>query len=168
MNHDDLLDPRELLLVLRKLNSMRRQDQRSPMEEDVDALFGSANRLAVYGSLAPGESNHRELAGLPGEWTQGYVTGELHDRGWAASQGYPGLCWDPDSTHKVEVKVFTSPALVGCWGRLDAFEGEGYQRILVPVHETCASFTVANLYEVRQVLPPLAPPRRTTDQKREA
>ena len=119
------------------------------MEEKVESVFGSVNRLAVYGSLAPGESNHRELAGLPGHWTDGYVTGEMHDRGWGAGLGFPALRWNPGSTNRVAVKVFTSPGLVGCWGRLDAFEGEGYQRILVPVYDAAGGLTVANLYELR-------------------
>jgi gamma-glutamylcyclotransferase (GGCT)/AIG2-like uncharacterized protein YtfP len=40
-----------------------------------------AERLAVYGSLAPGQANHHQLAGLAGEWRSGVV------RGWLTASG---------------------------------------------------------------------------------
>lgn len=93
---------------------------------------GADRRLAVYGSLAPGEENERELAGLDGVWRAGTVRGRLFDRGWGARLGFPAFVWDPDGD-EVEVALFESPDLPRHWARLDAFEGPGYDRILVPV-----------------------------------
>ena len=89
-------------------------------------------RLAVYGSLAPGRGNHRELAGLAGEWRDGRVRGWLVESGWGAAQGYPGLRPDPEGP-EVDVQVLISPDLPGNWQRLDAFEGEEYERVVVTV-----------------------------------
>lgn len=85
-------------------------------------------RLAVYGSLAPGRANHRELAGLNGHWRQGSVRGRLVSAGWGAAIGYPGMVLDP-AAGPVDVQLFESADLPEHWQRLDAFEGEGYRRI---------------------------------------
>lgn len=89
--------------------------------------LGPEHRLAVYGTLAPGRSNHGQLAGLTGDWTHGRVRGELLAEGWGAGVGYPGLRLDPDGA-EVAVQVFTSPDLPAHWARLDAFEGADYRR----------------------------------------
>ena len=103
-------------------------------------------RLATYGSLQPGESNQDLLADLSGEWTRGSVGGTLHDRGWGARVGFPGLEWHEPGP-RVPVQIFWSAALPDAWERLDAFEGSGYRRILVPV-ETEQELLVCNLYEL--------------------
>jgi gamma-glutamylcyclotransferase (GGCT)/AIG2-like uncharacterized protein YtfP len=92
----------------------------------------SDRRLAVYGSLAPGRSNHGRLAGLAGEWQPGVVRGHLVESGWGAAQGYPGLNPDPFGP-EVPVQLFTSDDLPSHWPRLDAFEGEEYVRVVVEV-----------------------------------
>jgi len=43
--------------------------------------------LAAYGTLRPGEVNHRLLENVPGEWLDGWVTG---DRG--EEDDYPAFC----------------------------------------------------------------------------
>ena len=48
-------------------------------------------RLAVYGSLAPGQPNHHHLADISGTWRDGWVEGVLYDCGWGAAQGFPGI-----------------------------------------------------------------------------
>lgn len=85
------------------------------------------NRLATYGTLAPGRLNNHELAGLKGTWFEGTIKGTLIEAGWGADLGYPGLILD-SSGDDIEVFIFDSPDLPGHWDRLDAFEGEGYQR----------------------------------------
>lgn len=95
-------------------------------------MSGVDTRLAVYGSLAPGEANHDQLAGLKGRWGEGWVRGVLHDRGWGAAEGFPGLVLDP-AGDRVRVKVFRSAELPGAWERLDRFEGREYERVVVPV-----------------------------------
>lgn len=91
------------------------------------------NRLATYGTLAPGRPNAHLLDGLSGEWTTGTITGHLHERGWGAKTGFPGIVLG-ESGPTVEVHVFTSPDLSDHWQRLDDFEGPGYQRVPVRVN----------------------------------
>lgn len=97
----------------------------------LDAHDGEA-RLAVYGTLAPGRSNHHQLAGLKGRWRKGTVRGRLFPSGWGAALGYPGLVLD-ERGEVVEVQLFESPDLPAHWQRLDEFEGTGYQRVTVAV-----------------------------------
>jgi gamma-glutamylcyclotransferase (GGCT)/AIG2-like uncharacterized protein YtfP len=89
-------------------------------------------RLASYGTLAPGQANHDRLAELDGQWRPGTVRGRLVDTGWAAAQGYPGLVLDPLGP-VVDVHLFESAELPAHWPRLDAFEGEGYRRVVTQV-----------------------------------
>ena len=90
-------------------------------------------RLAVYGSLAPGRSNHHHLADIPGAWREGWVEGVLHDRGWGAAQGFPGIRMERGGP-RVEVHVLESNDLAQHWDRLDDFEGEEYHRASVEIH----------------------------------
>ncbi|MEZ5330923.1 MAG: gamma-glutamylcyclotransferase family protein [Thermoanaerobaculia bacterium] len=99
---------------------------------DVSRELGDDARLAVYGSLAPGEENERELADLEGTWRHGVARGRLLDRGWGARIGFPAFVPDP-AGEEVGVQVFESGDLPLHWARLDAFEGPGYTRIRVPV-----------------------------------
>jgi gamma-glutamylcyclotransferase (GGCT)/AIG2-like uncharacterized protein YtfP len=107
-------------------------------------------RLAVYGTLAPGRVNHHQLAGLNGEWRRGSVRGHLVDGGWGATLGFPALSLDP-SGPVVEVFLFESPDLPAHWDRLDAFEGEGYRRVVTTVRtsegevEACVYVSAAGL-----------------------
>jgi gamma-glutamylcyclotransferase (GGCT)/AIG2-like uncharacterized protein YtfP len=94
--------------------------------------MSAENRLAVYGSLAPGKSNHHQLAGLAGAWKPGVVRGEVFEEGWGAIQGYPGLRLDP-AGREIAVQVFTSPGLPAHWARLDRFEGAEYRRVITTV-----------------------------------
>jgi gamma-glutamylcyclotransferase (GGCT)/AIG2-like uncharacterized protein YtfP len=93
---------------------------------------GAETRLAVYGSLAPGKRNHRQLAGLKGRWRQGTVRGRLVAAGWGASLGFPGLVLEEEG-EPVEVQLFESADLPAHWPRLDAFEGAGYRRVTAAV-----------------------------------
>jgi gamma-glutamylcyclotransferase (GGCT)/AIG2-like uncharacterized protein YtfP len=107
-----------------------------------------AERLAVYGSLAPGKSNHHMLAKYPGTWTRGRVRGDLVNAGWGAAGGYLGLLPRDDGPW-VDVQVFESPALSGAWPELDAFEGSEYQRVVLPIYSEDAEPRLvfhANLY----------------------
>ena len=92
----------------------------------------SVDRLAVYGSLAPGRPNAHVLAEVPGRWIEGTVRGELRDAGWGAALGYPGIVLDPVGPD-VAVVVLESPALREHWSRLDDFEGPGYARTVTTV-----------------------------------
>jgi gamma-glutamylcyclotransferase (GGCT)/AIG2-like uncharacterized protein YtfP len=94
--------------------------------------MGPEQRLATYGTLSPGEVNHHQLDGLEGTWSTGTVRGHRHASGWGAAVGFPGLVADPDGP-VVPVHLFESPDLPGHWPHLDAFEGEGYVRTVIPV-----------------------------------
>ena len=118
----------------------------------LDVLFDAilaepSGKLAVYGTLAPGEANHEVLAGVDGVWQEGFVRGVLHESGWGAPLGFPGLRWNP-SGGRVTVKMLVSTDLRGQWGRLDEFEGDEYRRILVPVEDGKNTIAVANIYVI--------------------
>lgn len=87
------------------------------------------NRLFVYGTLAPGRPNEHVLAAVRGNWEPATVTGWLRQEGWGAAVGYPGILLD-EQGDEVEGWVFTSDSLAEHWARLDAFEGEGYERVV--------------------------------------
>ena len=92
----------------------------------------SKHRLAVYGSLAPGKSNHYMLANYAGTWTRGRVRGNLVNAGWGATGGFPGLVPRSDAPW-VSVQVFESDELPNAWPDLDAFEGIEYRRVVIDV-----------------------------------
>jgi gamma-glutamylcyclotransferase (GGCT)/AIG2-like uncharacterized protein YtfP len=94
---------------------------------------GGVDRLATYGSLAPGRENHRELAGLEGRWFRGWLHGHLLLEGWGAALGYRTLRLAPDAC-PVDVEVLESAELPARWPALDAFEGPGYRRERATVH----------------------------------
>jgi gamma-glutamylcyclotransferase (GGCT)/AIG2-like uncharacterized protein YtfP len=88
------------------------------------------NRLFVYGTLAPGRPNEHVLANVPGEWEPATVIGTLLPEGWGAAAGYPGIVLD-ERGGEVEGFLFSSESLAQHWARLDEFEGEGYERVLI-------------------------------------
>lgn len=119
-------------------------------ERRLDDHFRTRQTLAVYGTLAPGKSNHHVVAPLGGAWTDGVVEGDLHPVGWGATLGFPAFLPRPGGP-AVAVKVLTAPKLAGAWPDLDAFEGVEYRRILIPVFHPGPAhdrrlYTVANLY----------------------
>ena len=139
--------PLPLELLLRALAARRAGRPDPDAERRLEAAYGCSHRLAVYGTLAPGEPNAHELADCRGTWTPGHVTG------WRAQRDFPVFTFDP-AAPPVPVHVFDSADLPLHWGRLDAFEGDTYRRILVPVTFFAGRTTVANLYEA---VAPVAP-----------
>lgn len=118
-------------------------------ETAISSLLGKPEtKLAIYGTLAPGEINHSQIAGIPGTWHDGFVRGDLQHTGWGAEHGFPALGWRPDGA-RVPTKLFVAPDLVRHWRRLDDFEGVGYRRILVIVEDDSGILAVANLYADR-------------------
>ena len=117
------------------------------MTNGAAACLEAQKRLATYGTLAPGRVNAHELAALSGAWTRGTVRGRLVEEGWGAAHGCPAIVLDPQG-EDVEVEVFTSDDLPAHWGRLDAFEGEGYQRTVVEV-STSEGTVKAYIYALR-------------------
>ncbi len=116
----------------------------------LEERFGVSRTLAVYGTLAPGRSNHRVVAPLGGAWTAGEVEGELAPEGWGATLGYPAFRPRTGGA-AVAVQLLIATALPAAWRELDDFEGPDYRRILVPVLHTDPSgerrlHTIANIY----------------------
>ncbi|MEM9568712.1 MAG: gamma-glutamylcyclotransferase [Cyanobacteria bacterium P01_E01_bin.34] len=142
-----------LVKLLQTINDGRRYASQSRevavAEAIVEQLFSPSTRLAVYGTLAPGEENDWALKSLQGQWNDGFVRGNLFPPGsWGGGIEYPGFKWEVDG-NPVAVKVFESAELSTDWERLDAFEGDKYQRILVLVESGFDTAQIANLYSMR-------------------
>ena len=105
-----------------------------------------SHRLAVYGTLAPGRANAHELAMLAGTWRTGTVRGDFSEDGWGLTGGFPGLRLDPNGD-EIPVHILESADLSDHWGRLDAFEGEEYARVVARV-ETLLGVISAFIYVV--------------------
>lgn len=139
----------ELAEALTALNARRLAGSartRDRLEREIEEQFGASRRLAVYGSLAPGEVNHYVIADLAGSWEDGIVTGLLAPADAGSETGFPALRWRAGGP-PVTARLLVSDALPANWRRLDAFEGPAYRRILVPVHAANGALLgVANLY----------------------
>jgi gamma-glutamylcyclotransferase (GGCT)/AIG2-like uncharacterized protein YtfP len=110
---------------------------------------GALERLATYGTLAPGRPNHHQLDWLEGRWFKGHVDGMLVEAGWGASLGYPALVLDPAGS-AIGVDVFESADLPAHWARLDTFERPGYERVVTTVHMPTGDVD-ASIYVLVQV-----------------
>lgn len=84
--------------------------------------------LFIYGTLAPGRPNEHILKNVKGVWEKAFVKGELHQEGWGAKMGYPGIVLN-DTADEVEGFIFISNELSQKWNELDDFEGKEYERI---------------------------------------
>lgn len=135
---------------LRELNRLRAQPpslERLALERSLDERFGVASRLAVYGTLAPGRSNHDQVAHLGGRWVSGLTArGHLFETEWSGRWGYPALRLEPGGD-AVAVELLISDALPAHWKLLDEFEGPGYRRVLTPLLRNGEIAEVANIYE---------------------
>jgi gamma-glutamylcyclotransferase (GGCT)/AIG2-like uncharacterized protein YtfP len=126
------MDPDSLLPALNQHPHLARLGT-VPLDElaftEAEKAFLRAYRpeqfLVVYGTLAPGRSNHPVIEPVRGTWHPGLIHGTLLPEGWAADLGYPGFVHAPEAEQRpIEV--------VAHWPRLDAFEGPGYRRLLTP------------------------------------
>ncbi len=136
-------DPALLASLLAQVAAHRRSG--SPLHDAESALaarHGCERKLAVYGTLAPGECNHDQVAALGGTWQRVAV------RGRRAVRDYPVFTWD-EAAAATPMLLLESALLRAAWPRLDAFEGPDYCRILVPVALPSGEWDVANLYEAR-------------------
>ncbi len=105
-------------------------------------------RLFVYGTLAPGRPNAHVMADIPGTWEPACVRGTLLQEGWGAALGYPGIDLD-ERCGEVEGFVFSSEALASHWPRLDAFEGDGYERVVTTARLGGGSVVKAHIYVLK-------------------
>ncbi|GAB4137136.1 MAG: hypothetical protein Fur0037_02070 [Planctomycetota bacterium] len=128
----------EVLRLVARAN--RERPGTGEAERILEDLFGCSQRLLVYGSLAPGEANHREVASCRGTWRRVLV------RGWKGMRRWPVFRCDPEAQAH-DLLMLTSPDLPARWRRLDEFEGPEYRRILAPAFEGSDLLAVGNLYE---------------------
>ena len=105
-------------------------------------------RLFVYGTLAPGRPNEHVLADVPGTWEPATVKGTLLQEGWGAEVGYPGIVLD-ELGGAVHGFIFSSEALAAHWARLDAFEGDGYERVVTPAELGDGTVVKAHIYALK-------------------
>ena len=107
----------------------------------------SLNRLAIYGTLAPGQVNHHIVEGIGGRWLKGRVHGRLIQAGWGAEHGCPGMHLDPQG-EVIDVNVLEADNLPDHWERLDAFEGDEYARVRTQA-ETNEGLVEVHIYVLR-------------------
>lgn len=145
----------DLIAAANRERAQRGMAARPPGEGEAESRLSSRyrtqERLAIYGSLAPGRVNHHIVAPLGGTYEPGVVEGDLTPQGWATALGFPALSLRVGGP-AVPVVVLTAPGLPEAWADLDAFEGPGYRRVLVPVWSAAEPgsrvlLTVANIYE---------------------
>lgn len=103
--------------------------------------------LFVYGTLAPGRSNAHVLATVPGEWTSATVIGTLVPEGWGIVKSYPAIILEKQGS-AVEGLLFSSEHLPEHWDRLDAFEGEDYERVLTTAKLEDGTSVEAYVYQL--------------------
>lgn len=152
--------PDRVATALQRVNDIRQGRIRTESARDLAGLedyfcreFRSHQKLAVYGSLAPGRSNHHEMTPMRGRWFADLaVHGDYLDVGWGAQMGFPAMRSRADG-EPIPVHLFLSRQLPQHWQRLDEFEGEEYCRILIPVFCRDRFVTVANLYEAADSRP---------------
>jgi gamma-glutamylcyclotransferase (GGCT)/AIG2-like uncharacterized protein YtfP len=102
-------------------------------------------RLFVYGTLAPGRPNEHLLADVDGDWEPATVRGVLVQEGWGAGLGFPAIALAADGP-EVSGFLFVSDRLDDHWARLDAFEGEEYDRVVAPAKRTDGQEVDAHVY----------------------
>lgn len=96
-------------------------------EAVVLGLLGEPDRRFVaYGTLRPGQRNHHRLRGVAGKWRPCTIYGSVR-----TTKEIPYFRWRPLG-RAVDAEVLESDKLSTKWRELDAFEGPGYRRTLVP------------------------------------
>jgi gamma-glutamylcyclotransferase (GGCT)/AIG2-like uncharacterized protein YtfP len=101
-------------------------------------------RLIVYGSLAPGESNAFILSGLIGEWYRCTIRGHL-----GRYRGFRSFRYDPQGPEHT-AWLLESAELPRILPDLDDFEGEEYERIIIPA-EVNGRMVMAQVYQGKYV-----------------
>jgi gamma-glutamylcyclotransferase (GGCT)/AIG2-like uncharacterized protein YtfP len=86
-------------------------------------LLRPSQKLALYGTLRPGQPNHGILRDIDGSWTTVRLNGVL------TQTGLPTFSFATKGS-AVEAVLLISAELPEHWSRLDEFEGSGYSRQL--------------------------------------
>lgn len=114
------------------------------IEQTIERILDNpSHRLAAYGTLRPGESNHHIVSHIEGEWLPGEATGYVRE-----VAGYPSYCFQ-EGGQGIKVEVLISGDLPRYYPDIDYFEGELYVRILVPVRleKGSGNIVICNIYE---------------------
>ena len=106
-------------------------------------------RLFVYGTLAPGQTNHKVLEDIPGTWETATLRGKLLNEGWGSKMGCPGIVPDEDGD-EVDGHLLSSDHLAEYWAMLDEFEGSGYRREKVSVKIESGEWVEAFVYALNR------------------
>jgi len=101
-------------------------------------------KLIVYGSLAPGGVNAFMLAGLVGEWFTCRIRGRM-----GTYLGFKSFRYDPQGPEH-PAWLLESADLPRIIPELDDFEGEEYERIIIPA-QVHGRWVMAQVYEGRHV-----------------
>ena len=101
-------------------------------------------RLIVYGSLAPGGSNAFLLAGVIGEWHKCHIRGHM-----GQYRGFKSFRYDQKGPEH-PAWLLESSELPRVIPDLDDFEGEEYERIIIPARVD-DRWVMAQVYEGMQV-----------------
>ena len=104
--------------------------------------------LLVYGTLAPGESNHYMMKDIPGVWKTAYFKGIVLKKDWGKWNGYPGIILDNEAD-EIKGYVFSSKDLKEHWDRLDEFEGKDYSRVKTSAKLEDGTLIEAHIYELK-------------------
>jgi predicted metal-dependent HD superfamily phosphohydrolase len=90
------------------------------------------------------------MTAIGGAWREGFaMPGVREPKGWGAAIGYPGVAWKTGPS-AIDVWVFESRNLSAHWDALDAFEGEEYVRLYVPLTRAGAASEIAFTYALRE------------------
>ncbi len=112
-------------------------------------MKSSPQSLFVYGTLAPNGPNEHILTNIGGTWHPGTLRGQLHEAGWGANMGYPGLTLD-EQGEPVKGFLFSSAQLSDHWGFLDEFEGSEYERVVAIASLSDGSQVETYVYVLRR------------------
>ena len=107
-------------------------------------------KLFVYGTLGLGRPNEHILKKIGGSFEKASVIGKLHNEGWGADMGYPGLTIDTEGG-KIEGYLFSSDNLTENWSKLDGFEGDAYERLLTKVKLKNGTIIEAFVYTIKRI-----------------
>ncbi len=108
--------------------------------------------LIIYGTLAPGKPNHSKIEHIEGQWKTGTVKGgKLEGKGWGAALGFNGFVpAKREEQVDIAAQVLFSEQLQENWALLDAFEGEGYRRILAAYQLSDGQVGVGYIYAIHE------------------
>jgi gamma-glutamylcyclotransferase (GGCT)/AIG2-like uncharacterized protein YtfP len=102
-------------------------------------------RLFVYGTLRPGESNEHYLTPIAGTWMNASIRGIHFPHGYGATEGYPVLTPSPQG-EIIPGLILEARFSQAQWQMLDEFETDAYERVLATVTDDSGAKVSAFVY----------------------